>query len=268
MPQWRARMIAADLDFGGAPLLRRGFDLEGGHGDVTAARLHLSALGVCEAWLNGARVNEELLTPGWSSYEWRLRYRTVDVTPLLSSTSVLGVALGNGWYRGRLGWNGNSELYGDELAAWVQLEIEFEDGHTQTIVSDTSWQAGPSDVLHNDLYDGQTIDARLRGSSWLDPGPAPHLDRRPPGRVRRRQAHAVRRPGRGAPGGALPHQCLDLTERGDAGRLRPEPRRLGPRSRPRRARRHDHTCGMLRSSRTASSAPVRCAAPTRPTTSS
>ncbi len=173
MPEWRARMIAADLDFAGAPLLRRQFDLDAGHGDVTAARLHLSALGVCEAWLNGAPATEEVLTPGWSSYEWRLRYRTIDVTGLLSSTSVLGVALGNGWYRGRLGWNGDRELYGDELAAWVQLEIDFEDGHTQTVVSDTEWQAGPSDVLHNDLYDGQTIDARLREPSWLEPGPAP-----------------------------------------------------------------------------------------------
>ena len=68
-----------------------------------------------------------------------------DVTALLSSPSVLGVALGNGWYRGRLGWNGNSALYGDELGASGQLEIEFEDGHIQDVVSDTSWQAGPSD---------------------------------------------------------------------------------------------------------------------------
>ncbi|HEV7812132.1 MAG TPA: family 78 glycoside hydrolase catalytic domain [Leifsonia sp.] len=163
-------MIASDNDFDGAPLLRGEFTLEDGHGAITGASLTLSALGVVEAWLNGRPVSEDLLTPGWSSYEWRLRYATYDVTDLIDSTSVLGLALGNGWFRGRLGWSGRSAFYGEELGAFAQLEVTFEDGAKQVVSTDDSWTAGPSAVLANDLYDGETIDARLRDASWLQPG--------------------------------------------------------------------------------------------------
>src|SRR6185437_15140203 len=159
---WQARMIAADDDFAGAPLLRKEFVLEDGHGAVTSATLKLSAQGIVEAWLNGSPVSDDLLTPGWSSYEWRLRYAEYDVTSLLGGTSVLGLALGNGWFRGRLGWTGRGAFYGDELAGFAQLEVAFEDGSSQVVVTDDSWTAGPSAVLANDLYDGETIDARLR----------------------------------------------------------------------------------------------------------
>lgn len=167
---WQARMIAADDDFNGAPLLRTEFGLDGGHGAVTSSTLTLSALGVVEAWLNGSRVSSDLLTPGWSSYEWRLRYATYDVIDLIDANSVLGLALGNGWFRGRLGWTGRSGFYGKELGAFAQLEVVFEDGFTQLITTDESWTAGPSAVLANDIYDGETIDARLRDSTWLETG--------------------------------------------------------------------------------------------------
>ncbi|MFF1877849.1 family 78 glycoside hydrolase catalytic domain [Leifsonia sp. NPDC058230] len=167
---WQARMIAADNDFDGAPLLRREFTLDEGHGAVSRATLTLSALGVVEAWLNGRPVSDDLLTPGWSSYEWRLRYAEYDVTDLVDSTSVLGFALGNGWFRGRLGWSGRSAFYGEELGAFAQLEIAFEDGATQIVTTDENWSAGPSAVLANDLYDGETIDARRRDASWLQAG--------------------------------------------------------------------------------------------------
>src|SRR4051794_24320517 len=103
-------MIAADQDFGGAPLLRREFQLERGHGTVVSAALAVTALGIVEAWLNGKRVSDHLLSPGWTSYEWRLRLSSHDVTELLADRNVLGLALGNGWYRGRLGWAGHSGI--------------------------------------------------------------------------------------------------------------------------------------------------------------
>ena len=102
---WQALMIAADEDFDGAPLLRHEFILEVDHGAVASATLTVTALGVVETWLNGRRIADDLLTPGWSSYEWRLRYATYDVTGLVRQTNVLGMALGNGWFRGRLGWS-------------------------------------------------------------------------------------------------------------------------------------------------------------------
>jgi alpha-L-rhamnosidase len=172
-PTWNATMIGSDEDFHGAPLLRTEVALDGGHGAVTGALLHATARGVFTAYVGGAPVSDEVLSPGWSSYEWRLRYRTYDVVDAVreaGATVVLGIALGNGWHRGRLGWNGRRAIYGSELGALAQLEITFADGHRQVVSTDESWRAGPSAVLANDLYDGQTIDARLVDEAWLRPG--------------------------------------------------------------------------------------------------
>ncbi|MDT7581652.1 MAG: alpha-L-rhamnosidase [Pseudonocardiales bacterium] len=171
---WTATMIGPDDDLAGAPLLRREFRLDAGHGDVASAVLHATARGVFTASVNGTPVSDDVLSPGWSSYEWRLRYRSYAVTGLVRAAPggavVLGLALGNGWYRGRLGWSGGRDFYGTELGALAQLEIRFADGHRQTVGTDRSWRAGPSAVLVNDLYDGQTIDARLLSDAWLRPG--------------------------------------------------------------------------------------------------
>ena len=167
---WHARFIASTEDFSGAPLLRREFDLETGHGAVASAELAVTALGIVEPHLNGSPVSDNLLTPGWSSYEWRIRVARYDVTDRLADTNVLGLALGNGWYRGHLGWMGASALYGDRLAGFAELTVTFADGATQTIATtDDGWTAGPSAVLENDLYDGETIDARLRSDAWQQP---------------------------------------------------------------------------------------------------
>ena len=165
---WSAVPITPNEDFDGAPLLRTEFGLENGHGTITRATLHATAHGVFEAYLNGNPISDDVLSPGWSSYEWRLRYRSYDVTALLQPTSVLGIALGNGWFRGQLGWSGGRAHYGDELAALAQLEIEFSDRYVQTVVTDESWTAGPSAVVFNDLYDGQTIDARRYSDAWFE----------------------------------------------------------------------------------------------------
>ena len=170
---WLAAMISPEQDFDGAPLLRKEFQLAEGHGGVARATLRATAFGVYEAFINGVPAGEDVLSPGWSSYEWRLRYRSYDVTSLLGSTTVIGVSLGNGWYRGRLAWHGMSNLYGSELGFFGQLDIEFEDGHIQTVASGSSWQSGPSATTFNDLYDGQTIDARRIQNGFFDAGAGP-----------------------------------------------------------------------------------------------
>ncbi|WP_133766747.1 family 78 glycoside hydrolase catalytic domain [Amnibacterium kyonggiense] len=163
-------MIAPSTALDSAPLLRKEFTLEPGHGAVVRARLALSALGIVEATINGRPVDDHLFTPGWTSYEWRLRAAEIDVTALLEPTSVLGLALGNGWYGGRLAWEGQRALYGDVVAGFADLAVEFEDGAVQHVVSDSTWTAGPGAVLANDLYDGQTIDARRIDGAWQRPG--------------------------------------------------------------------------------------------------
>ncbi len=171
---WNVPMIAPDHDFDGAPRLRGEIRLDEGHGAVARARLYASSLGIFEVFLAGQRVSDEVLSPGWSAYEWRLRYRDYDVTEQVASAAtsgqpiVLGIALGNGWYRGRLGFQGNRAVYGDELAAVAELEVEFTDGYVQTAGTNPQWAAGPSPVTANDLYDGQTIDARRQDDSWVD----------------------------------------------------------------------------------------------------
>lgn len=167
---WQASMIAPDAEFAGAPLLRKEFTLESGHGDVAQAVLRATAYGLYEATINGTSVGPDVFTPGWSSYEWRLRYQTYDVTDLVTATTVLGASLGNGWYRGRLGSHGGSHFYGDELGLFAQLDVTFADGHVQTVATDDSWQSGPSSTTFNDIYDGQTIDARLESTEWTQPG--------------------------------------------------------------------------------------------------
>ncbi|WP_163167147.1 alpha-L-rhamnosidase [Arthrobacter sp. Alg241-R88] len=167
---WSAAMIAPNKDFDGAPLLRKEFALAGGHGTPVRATLRATSFGVFEAFLNGQRVGDDVLSPGWSSYEWRLRYRTYEVTGLLQPVNTLGAALGNGWYRGNLSWNGNSAFYGKELGFFGQLDIEFADGFVQTVSTDSSWESGPSATTANDIYNGQTIDARRAGIQWARPG--------------------------------------------------------------------------------------------------
>ncbi len=123
-----------------------------------------------EAFINGRPVSRDVLSPGWTSYQWRLRHRSYEVASLLDAHSVLGVALGNGWYRGRLGWDDTpGNVYGDRLGLIAQLELSFEDGHQQIITTDNNWRSAPSAVLANDLYDGETIDPRVRDDAWKMP---------------------------------------------------------------------------------------------------
>ena len=121
---WTARFISP-RELGGlgapAPVLRSAFDLPGG---VVRARLYATAHGLYEARLNGHRVGDQVLAPGWTSYAHRLRYQTYDVTDLVrEGGNDLEVLLGNGWYRGRLGWDGRRGHYGDRLALLAQLEV-------------------------------------------------------------------------------------------------------------------------------------------------
>lgn len=175
MTAWTAPFITSDADLGSAPILRREFTLDDGHGAVTGATLDVSALGVVEAWLGGERVSDHLLEPGWTSYEWRIRVVSHDVTAHLTDTAagsaaVLALVLGKGWAAGRLAWGGGGGWYADEPAGFAELRITFADGHEQLVATDTDWQALSSAITADQLYDGEDIDARLRDGSFLTPG--------------------------------------------------------------------------------------------------
>ncbi len=165
-----ASMIAPDSPTEAAPLLRREFALDEGHGVVERATLRTSALGVVEAWVNGIPSSDELLAPGWTSYEWRVRIVEHDVTDAVAARTAIALRLGNGWYRGSLGFTGQRAVYGDERAGYAELEVRFADGHVQRVVTDASWRASTGEVLADDLYNGETIDARLGDDAWRHPG--------------------------------------------------------------------------------------------------
>jgi alpha-L-rhamnosidase len=173
---WTARWIgsaptAADSLPSPSPLLRRAFRVAD---RVRSARLYVTSLGLYELSLNGQRVGDQVFTPGWTSYHRRLQYQTYDVTSLLRpGDNVVGAMLGDGWYRGQLGFFGQRNLYGRRLALRAQLEIRYENGRTDRVVSDTGWRTTAGPVLASDIYGGETYDARRVLNGWAS---APYDD--------------------------------------------------------------------------------------------
>lgn len=171
---WTARFVTPDWNEDTtrpqpSPLLRREFEVRAG---ITRARLYVTALGVYEAQINGITIGDHVLDPGWTSYNHRLCYQTFDVTGLLrEGRNAIGAMLGDGWYRGRLGFGGGRRnIYGDRLALLAQLEIDYTDGTTGRIVTDETWRAASGPILSSDIYDGETYDARLERPGWSAPG--------------------------------------------------------------------------------------------------
>ncbi|MEU4247157.1 family 78 glycoside hydrolase catalytic domain [Amycolatopsis sp. NPDC026612] len=149
------------------PLLRKSFTVTK---PVASARLLTTALGLQETHLNGAKVGAEVLAPGWTDYAKRVQYRVSDVTgQIRRGENVLGAMVGNGWYSGSVGIAG-SQKYGTEPWYSAQLRLTFTDGTSSTIATDGSWQAGDGPIRADDLYQGETYDARLAAAGWDRPG--------------------------------------------------------------------------------------------------
>ncbi|MFG2592317.1 family 78 glycoside hydrolase catalytic domain [Streptomyces sp. NPDC048438] len=138
---------------------------------VTRARLYVSAHGLYEAEINGRRVGDDALSPGWTVYHQRLRYYTYDVTHHFApGDNTIGAWLGDGWYRGHIGFDGGTRnIYGTDQSLIAQLEITHDDGATTVIATDATWEAAPGPILFSGLYEGETFDARLDDPSWATP---------------------------------------------------------------------------------------------------
>ncbi|WP_371591174.1 MULTISPECIES: family 78 glycoside hydrolase catalytic domain [unclassified Streptomyces] len=167
----------------GAPMLRKEKALKS-RSRVREARLYISALGVYDAYVNGDHVTvpqdggttTELLPPGWTNYDARVNYMTYDVTTLVSrkQSATVAVVLGNGWYNGRV--SEGSTYYsedGNALAVKAKLLIRYADGTSQSIVTgpDDGWKATDTGPYRaDDIYDGQTYDARKELPGWTSSG--------------------------------------------------------------------------------------------------
>ena len=128
------------------------------------ATLYATALGLHDLHINGERASDVELAPGWTDYRKRVYYHTSDVTGLVKQgENTMSTLLGDGWYAGYIGLGGR-DTFGDRPKLLAQLEIEFEDGTTQVVVTDEQWQATRGGTTKADLLDGWSHDARLRTS--------------------------------------------------------------------------------------------------------
>lgn len=178
LPAWFETGLLSAADWSGAkwiahatpvtnatarPLLRGVVELKK---TVTSARVHASARGVYQLSINGQKVGDQFLAPGWTDYNRRIQTQTYDVTPLLrKGSNVIGAALGDGWHRGKVGLNWQ-RVYGDTLALVAKLKVTYSDGSTDSFVTDASWRSAEGPFVKADLQDGESYDARLEQPNW------------------------------------------------------------------------------------------------------
>lgn len=166
--EWQAQWItpsaeAIDPQSEPAFLLRKTFTLRG---PLRSARIYASAAGVYEIELNGRRVGDVFMAPGWTSYTKRMQYQTYDVTSDLNQgANGIGITLANGWYV----WE-HRKSYGDRWAALLQLHVTYEDGTEEIIATDPTWKASTGPIRYSEIYHGETYDARLDQRGWSDAG--------------------------------------------------------------------------------------------------
>lgn len=139
------------------PVFRRKFKLD----NVKKATLYITAKGVYKAELNGERVGDFIMAPGWTKYDVRHQYQEYDITGMLKTENELCVTVGDGWQRGRLNTLYNKNYKMPPVALIASVVIEYVDGTTESIVTDEMWECGNGAILSSDIYDGEICDANL-----------------------------------------------------------------------------------------------------------
>ena len=179
---WEASWIGHDLTHLGkgrlyhlppAPFLRKEINLKE---EVSSARLYATALGVFDFIINGEKVGEDYLNPGWTNYNKRVHYQVYDVTDRLrEGSNALSSVVSYGWYAGYVGYAllvGLPQVkgfYGDIPKVMAQLEVVYTNGEKEVFVTDGSWKASSGPILESDILNGETYDARLELTGWDQP---------------------------------------------------------------------------------------------------
>ena len=174
-PLWRAAWIAAHAESDGdhdepMPIFRKAFKVDRG---IARAVLYASGLGQDELRINGRKVCNDVLTPGWSDYHKTIYYDAYDVTALLRrGPNAMGVMLGNGMYRVLRTPGRYTKFVGSygEPKLIAQLHIDFVDGGSIEIPSDGTWKTAPGPITFSSAYGGEDYDARLAQQGWDEPG--------------------------------------------------------------------------------------------------
>ena len=166
--QWIVRNESVDAQ--PLPLLRREFAITK---PIKRARAYVTGLGYYELSINGKKIGNRRLEPGYTRYDKRVLYATHDVTDSLrAGQNALGMMLGNGWYnvQALAAWDFDKAPWRASPRLLLELRIEYEDGSTETIVSDPNWKTAEGPVTYNIIYGGETYDARREQAGWDEPG--------------------------------------------------------------------------------------------------
>ncbi len=149
---------------GSAPLLRTEFSVDG---TVESARLHASTLGYGDVNINGSRIGDHVLNPGWTDYRDRVLFDSYEVSETLAQgRNAVGIRLGRGWFEKSAGyWT----AVGSPRAN-LELRIRYADGRLQRVRTDERWRAASGPIRENDIYDGECYDARHEHPGWTEPG--------------------------------------------------------------------------------------------------
>lgn len=172
LPEWKSDFISIetseDKDNSKNTLLRGSFKIEK---EVTEAYAFFTAQGLYKAYLNGIKIGDDELAPGWTSYNKRLLYQTYEVTDLLTNgENILGASIGAGWYKGKMGFLDQRNNYGEQTTFLGQLLIRFTDGTSLVWGTSEDFIGHDGPITFSEIYDGETYDARLEREEWLNQG--------------------------------------------------------------------------------------------------
>lgn len=155
---WEASFIGTDEKDLFHPVFFHDFAIEK---EVMQARIYVTGLGLYEAYLNGTKIGEDLLAPFCNDYNEDIQYQTYDVTELLQENNRIEIATGNGWYKGRLGYDGDVAFFGDRFWAIAEIHIKYMDRTSIVIKTDENWMYRGSDIEMSDIYDGECYNRLL-----------------------------------------------------------------------------------------------------------
>lgn len=169
-PKWQAEFISAEGPEEQASskgsLLRNTFAITDAD-EVASVIVHASALGLYKLYVNGQKVGEDELAPGWTSYHHHLLYQTYDLTDLVcAGDNAIAASIGAGWYKGDMSFNRYRNYYGERTAFICQIVVNYQDGRQVLYGTDTAWRGADSPVLFSEIYDGEIYDARLEMPGW------------------------------------------------------------------------------------------------------
>ena len=155
--EFKAQMITSDFpeEETACPVFEKTFALDK---KVKKARLYATAHGVYEVTLNGQTVGDYRMAPGWTSYHHRLQYQIYDVAEMLAAENEIAITVGNGWYKGILGFTCEPDHYGNRVGAFAELHITYADGSKEVVCTDDSWNVRTGRIRYSEIYMGETID--------------------------------------------------------------------------------------------------------------